>query len=68
VSRHDRETTTSTGGQTCHEVNKYIASFYFMGTCALQKDFGISAVFQNDGEVKHTMLRSATRIIQGISN
>ena len=61
MSRHDRETAINTGGQTCHEVNKYIASFYFMGTCALQKDFGISAVFQNDGEVKHTMLRSANK-------
>ncbi|HXB29929.1 MAG TPA: DeoR/GlpR family DNA-binding transcription regulator [Puia sp.] len=58
---HDRETATNTGGQTCHEVNQYIASLYFMGTCALQKDFGISAVFQNDGEVKQSMLRNANK-------
>jgi DeoR/GlpR family transcriptional regulator of sugar metabolism len=58
---HDRETAINTGGQTCHEVNQYIASLYFMGTCALHKDFGISAVFQKDGEVKQTMLRNANK-------
>ncbi len=58
---HDRETAINTGGQTCNEVNQYIASLYFMGTCALQKDFGISAVFQNDGEVKQSMLRNANK-------
>jgi DeoR/GlpR family transcriptional regulator of sugar metabolism len=58
---HDRETATNTGGQTCNEVNQYIASIYFMGTCALQKDFGISAVFQKDGEVKQSMLRNANK-------
>jgi DeoR/GlpR family transcriptional regulator of sugar metabolism len=59
---HDRETAINTGGQTCHEVNQYIASLYFMGTCAIQKDLGISAVFQKDGEVKQTMLRNAKKI------
>jgi DeoR/GlpR family transcriptional regulator of sugar metabolism len=56
---YDREAAINTGGQTRDEVKKYIASLYFMGTCALHKDFGISAVFQNDGEVKQTMLRNA---------
>ena len=58
---YDREAAINTGGQTRHEVNQYIASLYFMGTCALQKSFGISAVFQNDGEVKQTMLRNAKK-------
>ena len=58
---YDRETAINTGGQTCNEVKQYIAGLYFMGTCALQKDFGISAVFQNDGEVKQTMLRNANK-------
>jgi DeoR/GlpR family transcriptional regulator of sugar metabolism len=30
-----------------------------MGACAIQKDLGISAVFQNDGEVKRAMLINA---------
>jgi DeoR family transcriptional regulator, carbon catabolite repression regulator len=58
---HDRETATNTGGRTCNEVKQYIASLYFMGTCALQKDFGISAVFQKDGEIKQSMLRNANK-------
>ncbi len=58
---HDRETAINTGGQTCNELRRYIASLYFMGTCAVQKDFGISAVFQNDGEVKQTMLRNPNK-------
>jgi DeoR family transcriptional regulator, carbon catabolite repression regulator len=58
---HDREAAINTSGQTCNEVKQYIANLYFMGTCALQKDFGISAVFQNDGEVKQNMLRNANK-------
>jgi DeoR family transcriptional regulator, carbon catabolite repression regulator len=58
---YNPETAINTGGQTCNEVKHYIASLYFMGTCALQKDFGISAVFQNDGEVKKTMLGNAKK-------
>lgn len=33
-----------------------------MGACAIQKDFGISAVFQNDGEVQQAMLNNAGKI------
>jgi len=58
---YDRAAAINTGGQTRNEVEKYIASLYLMGTCALQKDFGISAVFQNDGEVKQSMLRNANK-------
>jgi DeoR family transcriptional regulator, carbon catabolite repression regulator len=58
---YNRETATNTGGQTCKEVKQYIAAVYFMGTCGLQKDFGISAVFQNDGEVKQNMLGNAKK-------
>jgi DeoR family transcriptional regulator, carbon catabolite repression regulator len=56
---YDRETAVNTGGQTCSEAAKYIADLYLMGTCALQKDLGISAVFQSDGEVKQQMLKSS---------
>lgn len=58
---YDRKTETSTGGQTCSEVDKYVADLYFMGTCALQKDFGITAAFQADGEVKQRMLKNAVK-------
>ena len=58
---YDRETAANTGGQTCSEAAKYIADLYLMGTCALQKDLGISAVFQSDGEVKQQMLKNSAK-------
>jgi DeoR family transcriptional regulator, carbon catabolite repression regulator len=58
---YDRETAANSGGQTCSEANKYIADLYLMGACAIQKDFGVSAVFQHDGEVKQSMLKSAAK-------
>jgi DeoR/GlpR family transcriptional regulator of sugar metabolism len=65
---HDREAAINTGGQTCNEVKQYIASLYFMGTCAIEKNFGISAVFQNDGEVKQSMLRNAKKTFALVNN
>ena len=58
---YDRETATNTGVQTCGETDKYIADLYLMGTCAVQKDFGISAVFQTDSEAKRAMLKNAIK-------
>jgi DeoR/GlpR family transcriptional regulator of sugar metabolism len=58
---YDRETATNTGIQTCNETTRYIADLYLMGTCALQKDFGISAVFEADGQVKRSMLKNAVK-------
>jgi DeoR/GlpR family transcriptional regulator of sugar metabolism len=58
---YDRETAVTTGGQTCIEAAKYLTDLYFMGTCAIHPDLGISAVFQPDGEVKQCMLKNAAR-------
>jgi DeoR/GlpR family transcriptional regulator of sugar metabolism len=58
---YDRETAVNTGRQACSEAAQYIADLYLMGTCALQANFGISAVFQADGEVKQTMLKNAVQ-------
>jgi DeoR family transcriptional regulator, carbon catabolite repression regulator len=58
---YDRETAVNTGRQTCSEAGQYIADLYLMGTCALQHSFGISAVFQADGEVKQIMLKNAVQ-------
>ena len=58
---YDRNAAVNSGGQTRNEVKQYIADLYFMGACAIQKDFGISAVFQNDGEVKQAMLNNARK-------
>jgi len=58
---YDRETAVNTGGQTSIEAGKYNADLYLMGTCAIHPNFGISAVFQADGEVKQSMLKNAAK-------
>ncbi len=58
---YNRKTEVATGGQTSDEVSKYVADLYLMGTCAIHKDFGITAVFQNDGEVKQSMLKNSSK-------
>ena len=58
---YDRKLEVNTGGQTCSEINKYVADLYFMGTCAVQKDFGITAVYQPDGEIKQAMKNNAIK-------
>lgn len=58
---YDRETATTTGVRTCSEASRYIADLYLMGTCAIQTDFGITAVFETDGEVKRSMLKNAVK-------
>lgn len=58
---YDRETEINTGVQIFNEVNKYVADLYLMGTCALHKDYGITAAFQNDGEMKQRMLKNSSK-------
>jgi len=58
---YDRKTETNTGMQVIAEVGKYLADIYFMGTCALQKDFGITTALQQDGEIKQQMLKHTTK-------
>lgn len=58
---YDRATETTSGAQACTEAGKYVADLYFMGTCALNKNFGITAAFQTDGELKQRMLKNAVK-------
>ncbi|NRF41645.1 DeoR/GlpR family DNA-binding transcription regulator [Pedobacter foliorum] len=58
---YNRNTETNTGVKTCEEVKQYVADLYFMGTCAVQSKFGITAVVNEDGEVKQAMLNSSIK-------
>ena len=60
---YNRETETNIGIKTCFEASQYIADLYFMGTCAVQKKFGITAALQEDGEVKQAMHQAAIKTI-----
>lgn len=60
---YDRDTQTNTGTKTCEEVKEYVADLYFMGTCAIDAKFGITASVKEDGEVKKAMFNSSVRRI-----
>lgn len=58
---YDKKTEVNTGDLACSEVSNFVADLYFMGTCALHKDFGITAVFQSDGELKQRMIKNSIK-------
>jgi DeoR/GlpR family transcriptional regulator of sugar metabolism len=60
---YNRFTETNTGGQTCQEAKNYIADLFFMGTCAIHSKLGVTAVLQDDGEVKQAMLSQSQKTI-----
>ena len=57
------ETASTVGAATCSEAQKYIADLYLMGTCGVHAQFGISAVVQEDADVKRAMLQSSKKVI-----
>ncbi|MCV9927289.1 DeoR/GlpR family DNA-binding transcription regulator [Flavobacterium sp. LS1R49] len=60
---YNRHTETNLGSKTCEETRSYIADVYFMGACAIQSKFGISATFNDEAEVKCIMLANSKRTI-----
>jgi len=60
---YHKESATTVGADTCLEIGKYVADLYFMGSCAVDHDFGISATFKTDAEVKRAMLRSSKKLV-----
>jgi DeoR family transcriptional regulator, carbon catabolite repression regulator len=60
---YNRSTETNTGARTCREVGEYVADVYFMGTCAADSKFGITAAIREDGEVKRAMLASSLNTV-----
>jgi DeoR/GlpR family transcriptional regulator of sugar metabolism len=60
---YDRDTATSSGAQAVVEAGKYIADLFFMGTCAIHHQFGITASLQTEGELKQAMIKSSLKTI-----
>ncbi len=60
---YDRNTQTNTGARTCEEAREFVADLYLMGTCAISKDFGITASMREDGAVKKAMLQSSKTVV-----
>lgn len=60
---YERDLAVTSGLTTCYEASKYIADLFIMGTCAVDPEFGISAVSITDGETKKMMVQSSKKII-----
>ena len=60
---YDRSTQTNVGVQTCLEAQKYQADVYFMGACSIDRQIGITASIQDEGEVKKILMASARKTI-----
>ncbi|WP_134089847.1 DeoR/GlpR family DNA-binding transcription regulator [Olivibacter sp. XZL3] len=57
------ETAITTGAQTVTEASQFIANVYFMGTCAVDYQFGVSATVKADCDVKRAMIASSRKTI-----
>ncbi len=60
---YDRDTQTNTGAKTCEEATEFVVDIYLMGTCAISKDFGITAAIREDGAVKRAMLKGSKSVV-----
>jgi DeoR/GlpR family transcriptional regulator of sugar metabolism len=60
---YDRDTQTNTGARTCAEAAEFVVDLYLMGTCAISKDFGITAAIREDGAVKQAMLKGSKTVV-----
>jgi len=60
---YNRHTETNVGAKTCEDARNYIADVYFLGACAIQSKFGISSTFNDEAELKRTMLTNSKHTI-----
>jgi len=60
---YEADLAVTSGITTCLEVSKYIADLFIMGTCAIDVDFGLSALSVTDGETKKAMVESSKKIV-----
>ncbi len=59
--QYNRNTETNVGMQTCKQVSGYVADLYFMGTCAIDTKFGVTASVYEDAEVKQAMRQASLK-------
>lgn len=53
----------TSGIDTCLQINNFQSDLYFMGVCAIHHQFGASAIFKTDAEVKRCMTKSSKKVI-----
>lgn len=60
---YHREMAITLGNDTYNEAQNYNADLYFMGSCAVNNEFGVSSVDKTDAEIKRAMQRSSKQTI-----
>ncbi|WP_316823885.1 DeoR/GlpR family DNA-binding transcription regulator [Pedobacter miscanthi] len=60
---YNRDAQTNVGAQTCKDAEGFVVDIYLMGTCAISREFGITAAIREDGAVKQAMLKGAKKVI-----
>lgn len=56
-------TQATEGAKACDEIKSYVADTYFLGTCAIDSNFGVTAIFLADADVKVAMKNNSKKII-----
>lgn len=60
---YNSNTNTTEGAKACDEITRYIADFYLLGACAIDSQFGVTAVFDTDADIKNAMHKNAKQTI-----
>lgn len=56
-------TQATEGAKACEEISRYAADTYFLGTCAVDSEVGVTATFIGDADVKTAMHKYARKTI-----
>lgn len=60
---YNKETETNVGSKTCEDAKQYVVDLYFMGSCAVSKNFGVTSNEESDGATKKSMIKGSKKVI-----
>lgn len=60
---YNTQTQTTEGAKACEEISRYSAETYFLGTCAIDNEIGVTATFIGDADVKTVMHKYARKTV-----
>ncbi|GGF28744.1 DeoR/GlpR family DNA-binding transcription regulator [Flavobacterium limi] len=60
---YNQQTQATEGVKACEEISRYAADTYFMGTCAIDSEIGVTATFIGDADIKTSMHKHAKKTV-----
>ena len=60
---YNKETKANVGSKTCEDAKQYVVDLYFMGSCAVSKDFGVTSTEESDGAAKKAMMKGSKKVV-----